>query len=222
MRALRLDELRIGLAHELDQRRYQPPHQRLGGAQHLGVAHGAAHDAAQDVAAALVRRVDAIGDQEGRGAQVVGDDAMARRLRPVRVDAGEVRDSPDDGAHQVDVVVRRDTLQDGRDALEPHAGVDRRARQRRRGWPGPIWSYCMKTRFQNSRKRSPSSSALPGGPPQHRLALVVEDLRAGAAGPRVAGGPEIVRGRDPDDAARPAGRRSSSTGRRPRRRRGRR
>ena len=27
-------------------------------------------------------------------------------------------------------------------------------------------SNCMKTRFQNSRKRSPSSSGLPGGPPQ--------------------------------------------------------
>ena len=31
--------------------------------------------------------------------------------------------------------------------------------------PGATWSYCMKTRFQNSRKRSPSSSAEPGGPP---------------------------------------------------------
>ncbi len=31
--------------------------------------------------------------------------------------------------------------------------------------PGPRCSYCMKTRFQNSRNRSPSSSALPGGPP---------------------------------------------------------
>ena len=26
-------------------------------------------------------------------------------------------------------------------------------------------SNCMKTRFQNSRKRSPASSGLPGGPP---------------------------------------------------------
>ena len=31
--------------------------------------------------------------------------------------------------------------------------------------PGSICSYCMKTRFQNSRNRSPSSSGLPGGPP---------------------------------------------------------
>ncbi len=37
------------------------------------MAHGAAHDPAQHVAAALVARQHAVGDQEGRGAQVVGD-----------------------------------------------------------------------------------------------------------------------------------------------------
>jgi hypothetical protein len=31
--------------------------------------------------------------------------------------------------------------------------------------PSAPWSYCMKTRFQNSVKRSPSSSGEPGGPP---------------------------------------------------------
>ena len=42
----------------------------------LPVAHGAAHDLAQDVAAALVAGQDAVGDEEGRGAEVVGDDAQ--------------------------------------------------------------------------------------------------------------------------------------------------
>ena len=32
--------------------------------------------------------------------------------------------------------------------------------------PGAICSYCMNTRFQNSRNRSPSSSGEPGGPPR--------------------------------------------------------
>ena len=36
------------------------------------MAHGAAHDAAQDVAAPLVARQHAIGDEEGAGAQVIG------------------------------------------------------------------------------------------------------------------------------------------------------
>jgi hypothetical protein len=47
------------------------------GAEQLGMAHGAAHDAAQHIAAAFVRRQHAVGDQEGGGAQMVGDDAVA-------------------------------------------------------------------------------------------------------------------------------------------------
>ena len=70
----------IGVAHFRHQRRDQTVHQRVAGAvlwaQQVGVAHGAAHDAAQDVAPALVRRGDAVGDQEGRRAQVVGDDPV--------------------------------------------------------------------------------------------------------------------------------------------------
>ena len=69
-------QFRIGLAHLAHQRRHQPPHQRLLRAEQLGVAHGAAHDAAKHVAAALVRRQHAVGDQERGGAQVVGDDAV--------------------------------------------------------------------------------------------------------------------------------------------------
>ena len=49
------------------------------------VAHAAAQHAAQHVAAALVGRHDAVGDQERRGARVVGDDPqrhVARRPPP--------------------------------------------------------------------------------------------------------------------------------------------
>ena len=69
-------QLRIGLAHLAHQHRHQPPHQRLLGAEQLGVAHGAAHDAAQHIAAALVRGQHAVGDQERGGAQMVGDDPV--------------------------------------------------------------------------------------------------------------------------------------------------
>jgi hypothetical protein len=56
----------IGLAHFACECRHQPPHQRLFGAEQFGVAHGAPHDAAKHVAAALVRRQNAVGDQECR------------------------------------------------------------------------------------------------------------------------------------------------------------
>ena len=44
------------------------------------MAHGAPEDPAQDVAAALVRRQHAIGDEEGDRPRVVGDDLVAEPL----------------------------------------------------------------------------------------------------------------------------------------------
>ena len=48
----------------------------------LAEAGGAADQAAQDVAAALVAGRDAVGDQEGGGARVLGDDAHCSLLAP--------------------------------------------------------------------------------------------------------------------------------------------
>ena len=81
-------ELGVGGAHLADQDGNQPVQHRVARAHHVRVAHGAAHDAAQHVAAALVRRQHAVGDQERDGAQMVGDDAMAGAERAVRVLAG--------------------------------------------------------------------------------------------------------------------------------------
>ena len=88
------------------------------------MAHGAAHDAAEHIAAALVRGQDAIGDQKGGRAQMVGDDPVRGALGPVRIDAGQVGAGADEGAEEVDVVIVVHALEDGGDALEPHAGVD--------------------------------------------------------------------------------------------------
>ena len=66
---------------------------------------------------------------------------------------------------------------------------------------GVCWSYCMKTRFQISMKRSPSWSGAARRAARHAVAVVVEDLRARAAGAGIAHRPEIVRGRDTDDPA---------------------
>ena len=54
----------VGRAHLTDQGGHQAVHDGVFRAHHRGVAHGAAHDAPQDVAAALVRRQDAVGHQE--------------------------------------------------------------------------------------------------------------------------------------------------------------
>ena len=81
--ALAALELVIGAAHLADQRRHQTIKQRLLGAEKMRVAHGAAHDAAEHIAPALVRRQHAVGNEEGRGAQMVSDDAVARLVLAV-------------------------------------------------------------------------------------------------------------------------------------------
>ena len=67
------DQLGEGLAHLSHKDGHHAPQHGLAGTQELGVTHAAAHDPAQHIAAALVGRHDAVGDQEGGGAQVVGD-----------------------------------------------------------------------------------------------------------------------------------------------------
>ena len=93
----------------------------------------AAHDAAQHVAAVLVRRHDAVGDQERHPARVVGEDAqravdveLARRSG-----ARQLLAEPDQRQELVGLEHRRRVLQDRRHAVEPQAGVDVLLRQRR-------------------------------------------------------------------------------------------
>ena len=49
-------------------------------AEDAGVAHGAAHDPAKHIAPALVSRQHAVGNEKARGAQMIGDNAVAGLL----------------------------------------------------------------------------------------------------------------------------------------------
>ena len=94
--------------------------------------HGAADDAAQHVAALLVRRHHAVGDEERHRAAVLGEDpqrdvAVARR-EPPYAHAGRLLGRGDQRPEHVDVPDRVDALEDREVALEPGAGVDARAR----------------------------------------------------------------------------------------------
>ncbi len=122
-------ELGVGAAHLFDQRRHQAIEQRLLGAENVRVAHGAAHDAAKHIAAALVGGQHAVGDQERRGAQMIGDDAMARRMHAGRGHAGQLDRGADQSADEIDGVIVVRALEHGGDTLDPHAGVDGRVRQ---------------------------------------------------------------------------------------------
>ncbi len=127
------DQLGEGLAHLGHEDGHHAPQHGLAGTQELGVAHAAAHDPAQHVAAALVGRHDAVGDQEGGGAQVVGDHLVRGLALAFGLGAGERLRGADQRPEEVDIVIVVVALEDGGDALEAHAGVDRGPGQRHAG-----------------------------------------------------------------------------------------
>ena len=62
------------VAHRVGQDGDQLVEERLVEAEGAAVADGAAEDAAQDVVAVVVAGLDAVGNGEAQGADVVGDD----------------------------------------------------------------------------------------------------------------------------------------------------
>ena len=95
-------------------------------AEHAAVADGAAQDAAQHVAAALVRRQDAVHDHDGHGARVISDDLQrdVRLLVLAVLDARDLGRVLDDRVEQIRLEVRLLVLHDGREALEAAARID--------------------------------------------------------------------------------------------------
>ena len=73
------------VAHRVGEHVHEFVEKRFVEAERAAVAHGAAQDAAQDVVAVVVAGLDAVGDGEAQGADVVGDDAEGDVDRFVRL-----------------------------------------------------------------------------------------------------------------------------------------
>ena len=126
-------QLGVGLAHRLDGALGEPHEEARLDPEHASLVHRPAHDPAQDVPAVLVRGHHAVAEQEGGRPPVVREDAQraggllvlavpaARQLLP------KVHERPE----LVGLEDRLHPLEDRRHAVEPHAGVDVPARQRR-------------------------------------------------------------------------------------------
>ena len=185
---IRASHLRVEVVDEAVEERLLLP-------ELVAVADRAADDPAQHVAAPLVAGDDAVDDQERAGADVVGDHAQARREVVGRVRLARRR--ADQRLEEVDLVVRVHVLQHGREPLETHAGVDAGLRQRRHGERAvhrllavelhehevPDLDVAVAVGLGRSRRPAPDLRA-----------VVVEDLRAGAAGTGVGHLPEVVGG----------------------------
>ena len=125
-------QLGVGLAHLGGQRRHQRVEEGLARTQLVAVADGAAGDAPQHVAAALVAGNHAVGDGEGAGANVVGNDLERRRLAVAVIAADRIDGllgSVEQAHEQVDLEHRVHALQHRRQPLQPHPGVDARLGQ---------------------------------------------------------------------------------------------
>ena len=164
------------------------------------MAHRAAHDAAEHVAPALVRRQHAIGHQEAAGAQVIGDNAVRGRHRPLRIGLRHLGGLADQRLEKVDFVIVVRSLQHGCDALQPHAGVDRRTRK--------VAHDLARLLFILHEHEVPDLDEAvavlvraSGRAAGDMVAMVEEYLRTRPARAIVAHRPEIVLGGDADDAA---------------------
>lgn len=125
------DQLRVLLAHHLDDRVDQVLDDRAGGTEQTHVADGAAHDAAQDIAAALVAGGHAVADEHHGRAHVVGDHAQGdvRVVGFAVLDTGQLGGLLDDGHGGVDLVHVLHALQNHGEPLHAEARVDVLARQ---------------------------------------------------------------------------------------------
>ena len=128
-----LAQVRVGALHLLDHRiGHAVEQRRLGRAGELReVVHRPPQEPSQYIAAPLVRRHDAVRNQERARARVLRHDAdrrIGRAVPAVRL-ARNLFDPLDDLAEDVGLVHRVLPLQDACDALQPRAGVDVLARQ---------------------------------------------------------------------------------------------
>ena len=186
------------IAHLPNQFAYQAMHDRILCTQQMRMPHGAAHDPAQHVAASLVRRHDAFGDQERGRAQVICDHPMMDIALAVRIGGGRVGRCLDQGPHRIGVVVVVLALQKRADTLQPHARIDRLHVERLHRAVlellvlhedhVPDLDEPVAILLRRSRRPAPDM-----------IAMVVEDFRTGPAWACRPHLPEIVAGRDADD-----------------------
>jgi len=187
---LLLRQFGIGHAHLGHQRRHHLPEEIAAHAEHPAVAQGTADDPAQHVAAALVGRQHAIDDQEGAGADVVGDHAQGF-VFDIRCGGQPGRDA-DQVLEQVDLVVGMLVLQHRGQALQTHAGIHAGRGQRRQRAIG-LAVELHEHQVPDFDVAVAILVGRAGGTTGHAGAVVVENLRAGAAGTGIGHLPEIVR-----------------------------
>jgi hypothetical protein len=193
-------QLAVLAAHQLDHALGEAGQEPRPQSEHPALLDGAAHDPAQDVAAILVGRHHAVGDQERHRPRVVGQDAQrAGGLEVVAVTAPrELLPQLHKRPELVGLEHRGDVLEDGGQAVEPQAGVDVSGGQRGQG-AGRVLVELHEDQIPVLDEALVVAPRKVVGRPELEAAVDVE-LRAGptrAGRPRL---PEVLRARTQDDA----------------------
>ena len=191
------DQFRILGCHRHHRSGDELLHARVTRAEHPHVADDPPHQAAKDVTAALVARHHSVIDQEGAGAGMVGHDPQVHVVAMIRAVAlaSQVRGDLEDGFRRVDLVDVVHALQQGRHALQPHAGVDvlggQVADDRVPLLGGTVAAHVLHEDEVPDLEVAVLVDDRATLAPELGAAIVV-DLRTGAARARNAHGPEVV------------------------------
>ncbi len=199
-------QLRVRRAEAVDHRPRDSSQEWPGKPEVLAVTRGAPQDPPQHVSSTFVGRTYAVGDHERERSAVVGDDPE----RDVDLAAGAVAVAAEafgEGDHvpqEIGVVVAEHPLQNGRDALETHAGVDVLGRQFLE--LAPLIAVVL-DEHQVPQLDEPRTATVHRADVPRRLTTVAAaraaidvDLRARAARPGLAHLPEVVLFAEAQDA----------------------
>ena len=181
----------VGLAHEGHQVGHQLVEKRCFLTQLVTMANGAADDAPLHIAAAFVAGDDAVAHQKRGGTDVVGNHAQ-RAVVQVGA-AGFARSRFDERVEQINLIVAVHMLQDGGQPLQAHACVHARCGQFFQGAIG-LHVELHEHVVPNFNVAVAVFIGAAGRTACHFGAMVVKNLRAGAAGAGIGHHPEIVGG----------------------------
>src|SRR6266567_7016431 len=202
----------VGFTHQVPDLSYKLTQERAAIPEQPAVPNCAAHNFAEDIAAAFVGGEQSIGNEEGGGTSVVGDDtegggaafAFFERFLFLKIDAAEFRRAFHQRDEEIGVVIGDNALEDGSRAFEAHACVDTGARERdqRETWARDydtfgIWNRHAVVLHEHevpdfdvtaavAREFAVSVERFCSG-----LAHIVMDFAAGAARTGIAHGPEV-------------------------------
>ena len=190
-------QLGVGLTHLTDKRRQQLIHKSLLLAEErVAVPHGAPQDAPYHIAGLGIARQLAVGNRESYSPHMVGYHAHGHILLliPAILGAAKVADGLDQGLEYVSVVVAALALQRHTQTLKAHAGVNHLGRQRLQRAIGLAvilhkdqvpYLYHLRIILVDQLSTGHLGLLL-------IRAQVNMNLRAGAAGTRIAHLPEVV------------------------------